>query len=94
MSLFLQFVYLQVLDVLTTLAFLGHGVHEGNPMVRFILKVASSPLEGLIVLKIAATVLAVYCWLRGRHRLLTRINVGFASLVVWNLVALLVSRAG
>jgi len=30
-----QFCCLQVLDVLTTLAFLANGVREANPIVRF-----------------------------------------------------------
>ena len=33
-QLLLQYSYLQVLDFMTTVAFLLHGVHEGNPLVR------------------------------------------------------------
>jgi hypothetical protein len=84
-----QFVYLQGLDVLTTLACLGNGVKEGNPVVGLALAVAPSPLGGLLGIKILAVALAVYCWQRGRTRVLARVNVFFAAVVAWNLVALI-----
>jgi hypothetical protein len=88
-NLLSQFVYLQGLDVLTTLAFLGAGGKEGNPVVRFVVAVAPSPLSGLLGLKVLAIILAVYCWQRGRTRVLARMNVFFAVVVTWNLVALI-----
>jgi uncharacterized protein DUF5658 len=82
--------YLQVLDFLTTIAFLVNGVQEANPLVRFALAVVPNPIGGLIAVKLLATCLGVYCWRMGRQRLLTRINVLFAVLVAWNMVALIV----
>ena len=87
-NLLIQFIYLQVLDLLTTVAFLTNGVREGNPVVRLVLELAPSPLGGLLGLKALALALAVYCWQKGRRRLLARMNVLFAAVVVWNLVAL------
>ncbi len=84
-----QFTYLQLLDVLTTLAFLTTGGHEANPVVRFAMATARSPLAGLLILKVCAIAAAVYCATTGRTRVLWRINLFFAALVVWNLVALL-----
>lgn len=89
MNLLGQFVYLQALDVLTTLAFLRHGVEEANPVVGLALAVAPSPLSGLMGIKVLALALAVYCWQRGRTQLLARMNLFFAVVVVWNLVALI-----
>jgi hypothetical protein len=89
--LFLQYSYLQVLDFLTTLAFLMHGVREGNPLVRFFVGVTSNPINGLLVVKLLAVLLGVYCWRMGRAKLLARINILFAALVAWNLVALILS---
>ena len=86
-----QFSYLQLLDVLTTLAFLTIGGHEANPIVRFAMAAARSPLLGLLILKICAVAAAVYCIKTARARTLHRINIFFAALVVWNLVALLAS---
>ena len=93
-----QYSYLQILDFLTTIAFLVQGVQEGNPLVRFAISAGSNPLGGLLAVKILAVLLGVYCWRLGRQKLLLRINVLFAVLIAWNLVALIVGalqmRAG
>ena len=87
--LIFQYSYLQVLDLLTTIAFLLIGVREGNPMVRLAIRWSPSPMAGLLLVKIAAVVLGVYCLRKGKEQLLRRINVLFAALVAWNLVALI-----
>jgi hypothetical protein len=92
--LILQYVYLQALDFLTTLAFLLSGVREGNPVVRLFLCFGSTPLGGLMIVKVLAVALGVFCWRMGRHRLLGRVNLFFAALIVWNLVALILGRFG
>ena len=92
-QLLLQYSYLQVLDFLTTIAFMVNGVQEGNPLVRFALKVAPHPLSGLLIVKMAALALGLYCWVRGRERLLNRMNILFAILVAWNLAALIISSS-
>ena len=88
-QLLLQYSYLQMLDLLTTVAFLLHGVQEANPLVRLALRYSSHPLGGLLVIKMLALGLGFYCWRCGRERLLTRINFLFAVVVAWNLVALI-----
>jgi hypothetical protein len=85
-----QYSYLQVLDFLTTVAFLLNGVQEGNPVVRYAMETFSSPLAGLFFVKAAAIGLGVYCWHTSKAGLLTRINIGFALLVAWNLLSLIV----
>lgn len=92
-QLLLQYSYLQVLDFLTTIAFLINGVQEGNPLVRFALKYAPDPLGGLLAVKLAAVALGFFCWMQGRERLLSRMNVLFALIVAWNLGALILSSA-
>lgn len=91
MNLLLQFFYLQLLDVMTTLAFLSHGVKEANPLVRFALAGGTQPLAVLVALKIGGLALAIYCVRSARLRLLTRVNIFFAVLVAWNLFVLIVS---
>ncbi|MGA2600269.1 MAG: DUF5658 family protein [Bryobacteraceae bacterium] len=88
-QLLLQYSYLQVLDFLTTIAFLINGVREGNPLVRYFVTTSSSPLGGLLIVKVMAVLLGLYCWRMGRSKLLARINILFAVLVAWNLVALI-----
>ena len=89
-QLLYQYSYLQVLDFLTTIAFLLHGVREANPVVRWALYSFPSPFSGLVAVKLAAVLLGVFCWYFGRQRLLARINLLFALLVAWNLVALII----
>lgn len=86
-----QYSYLQVLDFLTTIAFLLNGVQEGNPLVRYAMNVSGSPLLGLFLVKTAAIVLGLYCWQNSKGSLLTKINIGFALLVTWNLVSLIMN---
>ena len=88
-----QYSYLQVLDFLTTVAFLINGVAEGNPIVAWAINAFPSPLAGLAAVKIVALALGIYCWKTAKGRLLTRINMGFAVLVAWNLVTLIVKTA-
>jgi len=93
-QLLLQYSYLQMLDLLTTMAFMLHGIQEANPVVRFALRFSSHPWGGLLAVKILALGLGVYCWRCGRNRLLTRINILFAIVVAWNLVALIAGGLG
>jgi hypothetical protein len=89
-SQFVQFTYLQTLDLLTTIAFLLNGVSEANPMVRWSMAVAPNPLSGLVVVKAAAIGLALYSLKMGKEKLLSRMNIFFAGLVAWNLICLIV----
>jgi len=90
-ALIWQFSYLQVLDFLTTVAFLLLGVQEGNPFVRMAIEVAPSPLTGLMAVKVAALGLGIACIRMRRLQLLSRINLLFAIVVAWNLVAMIVN---
>lgn len=89
----LQYSYLQVLDFLTTIAFLLQGVKEGNPLVRLALEYSPNPVGGLLAVKLLAVALGIYCWRVGKLRLLSRMNVMFAIVVAWNLSALIIGSA-
>ncbi len=91
-SQLLQFTYLQALDLLSTVAFLIHGVGEANPLVRWSMSVAPSPVSGLLFVKAMGIGFAMYCVQSQRERLLGRINMFYAGLVIWNLVCLVMSR--
>jgi hypothetical protein len=84
-----QYSYLQILDFLTTIAFLLNGVREGNPLVRLALNLGSNPIASLLFVKFLAMLLGYYCWRAGKRMLLSRINLLFAVLIAWNLVALI-----
>ena len=88
-QLLLHYSYLQVLDFLTTIAFLVNGVQEANPLVRLALNLGHNPIGSLIGVKVLAVILGIYCWRMGRDRLLSRINVMFALVIAWNMIALI-----
>ncbi len=92
-QLLLQYSYLQMLDFMTTIAFLLSGIREGNPLVRLAIAYAPHPLSGLLAVKLLAVGLGFYCWRRGREKLLFRINILFALVVAWNMVALIIGSA-
>jgi hypothetical protein len=87
-----QFIYLQLLDVLTTLLHLTHRGAESNPLVKLLMHSMGSPVVGLVVTKLLAFALALYCWRRSREKLLWGVNLFYSAVVVWNLVALLASH--
>jgi Domain of unknown function (DUF5658) len=89
--LLIQFICLQICDIVTTLVFLSFGVAEANPLVRLGLSVARNhPAAVLAALKIVGVAFGWYAWRSGRHRLLGRINLMFALCVAWNVVAIAV----
>lgn len=90
---FWLFSYLQLLDLLSTLAFLAVGVQEANPVVRYALTTASHPLVGLTIVKALALGFGFACLYSGRQTLLRRANIGYALLIVWNLFCLLLGVA-
>ena len=91
--LLMQYSYLQLLDLLTTMAFLLHGVQEANPLVRWYLEMSSSPIWGLLVVKAVALALGILVWRMGKRRLLARVNIYFAVVVTWNLLAVILGTA-
>ncbi len=88
-----QYSYLQVLDFLTTIAFLINGVQEGNPVVNWAILTFPTPMAGLAAIKIVAIGLGVYCWQTAKSHVLAKINIAFAVLVAWNLVTLIIKTA-
>ena len=91
MNLFLEFVYLQVLDALTTIAFMMYGVAELNPLIKWAMRESPSALTGLLLVKILAVGLAFYCVVRARQKLLRKVNIFFALVVAYNVVVLILS---
>ncbi len=89
----LHYAYLQVLDLLTTSAFLLAGVREANPIVVFAMRLAANPILGLAVMKILALMLGLFCWWTARVRLLKVATAFYAVLVAYNLVCLVLGLA-
>ena len=77
------FVYLQLLDFMTTLLGFRLGASEASPFVRGL--VQFGPAVGVGLSKLIALTLAGVCiWLK-KDRIIGWINYWYAGLVVWNL---------
>jgi Domain of unknown function (DUF5658) len=81
------FVYLQLLDFITTILGIRMGASEASPFIR-LLSHFGSPL-GVGLSKLVALALGAICvWLK-KDRILNWINYWYAALVVWNLCVIL-----
>lgn len=80
------FLFLQILDVLTTLIGLRVGAHEGSSFIGKLL--STGPLSGLVVSKILAAGLAAFAVFLNRKRVLVFLNFWFAAVITWNLIAI------
>lgn len=84
------FLYLQVLDFITTLVGFRVGAAEASPFIAKLIHV-SSPLAGVAVSKVVAIAIAAFCLFTQRQKLVNWINYWYAGLVVWNLVIILIA---
>ena len=91
MHVLAEFIYLQLLDVLTTVAFMMYGVAEVNPVVKWAMREAPSALGGLFLVKVAAVMLALFCMARSQQKLLRGVNIFFAGVVAYNVVVLIMN---
>lgn len=82
------FLYLQILDFLTTLVGLKLGISEASPFIRSLLHFG--PSVAVAASKIVAIALAGACIGLNRSYLLRWINYWYAGLVVWNLCNILI----
>ncbi len=81
------FLYLQVLDIMSTLIGFSLGSTEASPFIRMLIR--WGPINGLIISKIFAAGLAIVCVYLKRRVLLRWINYWYAALVMWNLYTIL-----
>jgi hypothetical protein len=84
------FVYLQLLDFLTTLVGFRIGASEASPFIAKLIH-ATSPAMGVAVSKLVGLGIGGLCIALNRSRLITWINYWYAGLVVWNLSVLLIA---
>ena len=81
------FLYLQVLDLLTTLVGLKLGIREASPFVRSLLQFG--PGLAVSASKLVAIGLAAVCFMLNRYRLILWVNCWYGLIVVWNLCTIL-----
>lgn len=82
-STVLAFVYLQVLDVVSTLIGFSLGNAEASPFIRLLIR--WGPVTGLLLSKLVAVCLAGACVAMKRAVFIVWINYWYAGLVLWNL---------
>ena len=80
---FVVFVFLQALDVLTTMLGLRLGAQEGSFFIARIMQFGTLP--GLLLAKLISIILVSAVVAFGRRQLLRRLNLWYAGLVTWNL---------
>jgi hypothetical protein len=85
------FLYLQVLDLLTTLVGFKVGAIEISPFIRTLMYLG--PAIGVVLSKAIACFLAGVCIWLGRKNLIHWANYWYSALVVWNLCIILAARA-
>jgi hypothetical protein len=81
------FVYLQLLDFLTTLVGLKLGARELSPFVAMLMHVG--PGTGVAACKLVALVLGGVCVYAKKEHLIRWIAYWYGGLVVWNLMVVL-----
>ena len=86
------FLYLQVLDLLTTLVGFRLGASEASPFIRMLLPFGAA--WAVVCSKLAAVALGALAIALRRAHLIGWVNYWYAALVVWNLFVMLSIRAG
>jgi len=81
------FLYLQVLDVLTTLVGFSLGASEASPFISALIR--WGPLAGTLASKLFAVAILGACLWHRRLYLLRWVNVWYAVLTAWNLCIVL-----
>jgi hypothetical protein len=84
------FLYLQLLDFLTTMVGIRVGLAESSPFIRWMMN--SSPAAGLAASKLVAVLIAGICIAINRPNLIKWVNGWYAALAVWNLCLILSVR--
>jgi hypothetical protein len=87
MALIQIFIYLQLLDVLTTLVGFKLGAAEASPFIQVLMHLG--PAAGVIASKVLALAIGAICIYTRKQHLIRWIAYWYGGLVVWNLVVLL-----
>ena len=81
------FIYLQLLDLLTTLVGFKLGAAEASPFIRMLMH--AGPVTGVAVSKFVALGLGGLCVYLKKHHLIRWATYWYGGLVVWNLMIML-----
>jgi hypothetical protein len=81
------FIYLQLLDLLTTLVGFKLGAGEASPFIRVLMH--AGPVWGVALSKVLALGLGALCVYTNKKHVIRWITYWYCGLVVWNLMVML-----
>ena len=87
MAIIQIFVYLQLLDLLTTLVGFKLGAAEASPFIRMLMHVG--PAMGVVASKVLALGLGALCIYTRKYHLIRWATYWYGGLVIWNLIVML-----
>jgi hypothetical protein len=87
MGIYQVFVYLQLLDLLTTLLGFRLGAAEASPFIRLLMH--AGPSAGVMASKVLALGLGAICVYTNKAHVIRWISYWYAGLIVWNLFVML-----
>ncbi|HTS61769.1 MAG TPA: DUF5658 family protein [Candidatus Acidoferrales bacterium] len=90
MSIYHIFVYLQLLDLLTTMVGFRLGAVEASPFIRSLMH--AGPLVGVLASKVIALGIGAVCVAVHRAHIVRWISYWYAGLIVWNLMVMLAAN--
>jgi hypothetical protein len=82
------FLYLQLLDFLTTMVGFRLGASEASPFIAKLIH-ATSPAVGVAASKVVGLGIGGLCLFLNRARLVGWINYWYAGVIVWNMFIIL-----
>ena len=83
------FIYLQLLDLLTTLVGFKLGAGEASPFIRLLMH--AGPATGVLASKLLSLGLGAICLYYKKTHLIRWVSYWYGGLIVWNLMVLLAS---
>jgi hypothetical protein len=86
------FIYLQLLDLLTTLVGFRLGAREASPFIRVLMH--AGPATGVVLSKGLSLALGAMCIYWKKNHLIRWASYWYCGLVVWNLMVLLATVPG
>src|SRR5215831_8746449 len=86
-NIYQLFIYLQLLDLLTTLVGFKLGAGEASPFIRIMMH--AGPAAGVIASKVLALGLGGLCVWANKAHVVRWITYWYSALIVWNLMVVL-----
>lgn len=90
MNIWVVFLCLQILDVLTTILFILAGAEEGMWVTRWLMNWLG-PWYGLMAGKLIIAVLLVAAFIKNKRRAIVIANYVYLGVIGWNVLAAIIS---